>query len=501
TTNNASISLGKFINISLNGGDLLADAGNSASGVSLTFMNNGKIKGGNVTLNLSRGLGGYAYNVNADNDLTINGSVTGSTGWGAVLGFTAGGKLAMNSPGSISLQANDPGNGGGRVLISGDKGVTLNAAAGTVTLNAAKAATNGVNITSGNGAVSITNMVQDGSNGMTLTNANISSKDGIVLNGTTFWGQAVVMSGVNLTTGGDVDITGLAKNLTTGGLGAASSSGVQLSGSNISSTGGNITLTGTAGTDVSHPSISSLQVSNSTFTTNNALTLNGTTETTTGVKVTGSTLSAATLNVNGVARVQGTGFSLATSQLLGGLADLTNVSLSSAGSAAGAQNVLDNSIVNDANRDTMLAKRIENMTSVEMNGTAIFDDSAKSDKGWTHDYSSVDTPNGGWIFNNTSVTAGGDVNLKGVAFTNATVTVSNGSLTLDNGGAVPLTGTTVTVNDGAVSVHSGGGNIDLTKGNISAKRDITLKTDNGTVLISGANATVKANITSSDGDI
>ncbi|EMM4945031.1 hypothetical protein WAS47_005327, partial [Salmonella enterica] len=501
TTNNASISLGKFINISLNGGDLLADAGNSASGVSLTFMNNGKIKGGNVTLNLSRGLGGYAYNVNADNDLTINGSVTGSTGWGAVLGFTAGGKLAMNSPGSISLQANDPGNGGGRVLISGDKGVTLNAAAGTVTLNAAKAATNGVNITSGNGAVSITNMVQDGSNGMTLTNANISSKDGIVLNGTTFWGQAVVMSGVNLTTGGDVDITGLAKNLTTGGLGAASSSGVQLSGSNISSTGGNITLTGTAGTDVSHPSISSLQVSNSTLTTNNVLTLNGTTETTTGVKVTGSTLSAATLNVNGVARVQGTGFSLATSQLLGGLADLTNVSLSSAGSAAGAQNVLDNSIVNDANRDTLLAKRIENMTTVDMAGNAIFDDSAKSDKGWTHDYSSVDTPNGGWIFNNTSVTAGGDVNLKGGAFTNATVTVSNGSLTLDNGGAVPLTGTTVTVNDGAVSVHSGGGNIDLTKGNISAKRDITLKTDNGTVLISGTNATVKANITSSDGDI
>ncbi|EHN3208200.1 filamentous hemagglutinin N-terminal domain-containing protein [Salmonella enterica] len=501
TTNNASISLGKFINISLNGGDLLADAGNSASGVSLTFTNNGKIKGGNVTLNLSLGLGGYAYNVNADNDLTINGSVTGSTGWGAVLGFTAGGKLAMNSPGSISLQANDAGNGGGRVLISGDKGVTLNAAAGTVTLSAAKAATNGVNITSGNGAVSITNMVQDGSNGMTLTNANISSKDGIVLNGTTFWGQAVVMSGVNLTTGGDVDITGLAKNLTTGALGVASSSGVQLSGSNISSTGGNITLTGTAGTHVSHPSISSLQVSNSTLTTNNALTLNGTTETTTGVKVTGSTLSAATLNVNGVAHVQGTGFSLATSQLLGGLADLTNVSLSSAGSAAGAQNVLDNSIVNDANRDTLLAKRIENMTSVEMNGTAIFDDSAKADKGWTHDYSSVDTPNGGWIFNNTSVTAGGDVNLKGVAFTNATVTVSNGSLTLDNGGVVPLTGTTVTVNDGAVSVHSGGGNIDLTKGNISAKRDITLKTDNGTVLISGANATVKANITSSDGDI
>ncbi|HAA0767705.1 TPA_asm: filamentous hemagglutinin N-terminal domain-containing protein, partial [Salmonella enterica] len=500
TTNNASISLGKFINISLNGGDLLADAGNSASGVSLTFMNNGKIKGGNVTLNLSRGLGGYAYNVNADNDLTINGSVTGSTGWGAVLGFTAGGKLAMNSPGSISLQANDSGNGGGRVLISGDKGVTLNAAAGTVTLSAAKAATNGVNITSGNGAVSITNMVQDGSNGMTLTNANISSKDGIVLNGTTFWGQAVVMSGVNLTTGGDVDITGLAKNLTTGGLGAASSSGVQLSGSNISSTGGNITLTGTAGTDVSHPSISSLQVSNSTLTTNNALTLNGTTETTTGVKVTGSTLSAATLNVNGVARVQGTGFSLATSQLLGGLADLTNVSLSSAGSAAGAQNVLDNSIVNDANRDTLLAKRIENMTTVDMAGNAIFDDSAKSDKGWTQDYTLADLPNHGWVFNNTSVTAGGDVSLKGAGFTNSVVTITNGNLSIDNGGPAPLTGTTLTV-DGGVNVHAGAGSIDLKNGNISAKGNITLKADAGSIAISGKNASVKANITSTEGGV
>ncbi|EGG3946213.1 filamentous hemagglutinin N-terminal domain-containing protein, partial [Salmonella enterica] len=128
TTNNASISLGNFINISLNGGDFLADAGNADSRVSLTYRNNGQIQGGNVTLNVSRGLSGYAYRVQADNDLTINGPVTGSTGWGALLGFTAGGKLAMNSPGSISLQANETANGGGRLLISGDKGVSLNAA-------------------------------------------------------------------------------------------------------------------------------------------------------------------------------------------------------------------------------------------------------------------------------------------------------------------------------------------------------------------------------------
>lgn len=501
TTNNASISLGKFINISINGGDLLADAGNPDNAISLTYINNGKMQAGNMTLNLGNGLNGYAYNVQADNDLTINGPVNGNTGWGAVLGFTAGGNLAMNSPGSISLQANETTYGGGRVLVSGDKGVTLNAASGTVTLKAAKATTNGVNITSSNGAVSITNMVQNGSNGLTLTNANISSKDGIVLNGTTFWGQAVVMSGVNLTAGGDVDIYGVAKNLTTGILGAASASGVQLSGSNISSTGGNITLTGTAGTDKSKTGISSLQVSNSRLTTSNVLTLNGTTETTTGVKVTGSTLSADSLNVNGVAHVQGTGFSLGTSQLLGGLADLTNVSLSSAGSAAGALNTLDGSIVNDATRDTLLAKRIENMTTVEMGGQAIFDDSPKTDKGWKQDYTSADTPNGGWIFNNTTVNAGGDVDVKGAGFTNSTLTVTGGNLSLDNGGSAPLTGTSITANDGFVSVHSKAGIIDLTNGNISAKSDIDLMADKGGITITGVNATSCAGILSSTGNI
>ncbi|ELE3233654.1 hypothetical protein RLQ99_005014, partial [Salmonella enterica subsp. enterica serovar Muenchen] len=79
TTNNASIRLGTRINISLNGGDLLANAGSANNGVSLMFTNNGQIHGGNVTLNLTRGLSGYAYKVQADNDLTINGPVSGST--------------------------------------------------------------------------------------------------------------------------------------------------------------------------------------------------------------------------------------------------------------------------------------------------------------------------------------------------------------------------------------------------------------------------------------
>ncbi|EDW0787403.1 filamentous hemagglutinin N-terminal domain-containing protein, partial [Salmonella enterica subsp. enterica] len=410
TTNNASITVGKFINISLNGGDFLAGAANPDNAVSLTYSNNGQIHGGNVTLNLTLGLSGYAYKVQADDDLTINGPVNGNTGWSVPLSFIAGGKLEMNSPTSISLNAVETTNGGGKVVISGDKGVTLNAANGTVLLKAATAATNVVNITSSNGVVSISGMAQKkGSNGLTLTNANITA--------------------------------------------------------------------------------------------NNGITLNGTTETGTGVSVTGSNLSAPSLGVNGVASVSGTGFSLATSHLSGSLTNLVNVSLSSAGSGAGVINVLDSGIVNDANRDTLLAKKIDNMTTVDMAGNAIFDDSAKADKGWMQDYSSVDTPNGGWIFNNTSVTAGSDVNLKGAGFTNSTITVTNGSLTLDNGGPALLTGTTLTVSDGAVKVHAGAGNIDLSKGNISAKGDITLKADGGSIAISGTNTTVKAHITSAEGNI
>ncbi|EHY8215523.1 hypothetical protein K4555_004671, partial [Salmonella enterica] len=116
------------------------------------------------------------------------------------------------------------------------------------------------------------------------------------------------------------------------------------------------------------------------------------------------------------------------------------------------------------------------------------------------DYTLADLPNHGWVFNNTSVTAGGDVSLKGAGFTNSVVTITNGNLSIDNGGPAPLTGTTLTV-DGGVNVHAGAGSIDLKNGNISAKGNITLKADAGSIAISGTNASVKANITSTEGGV
>ncbi|ELH0979151.1 filamentous hemagglutinin N-terminal domain-containing protein [Salmonella enterica] len=207
TTNNASIRLGARINISLNGGDLLANAGSANNGVSLMFTNNGQIHGGNVTLNLTRGLSGYAYKVQADNDLTINGPVSGSTGWSVPLSFIAGGKLTINSPENIRLVAADTTNGGGRVVIQGDKGVSLNTVAGNISLTAASATTNSVNVSSDNGAVSMSAV-----GNIELSNGNISAKGNITLqtdNGT------VLISGANATakasitsTDNDIVITG-----------------------------------------------------------------------------------------------------------------------------------------------------------------------------------------------------------------------------------------------------------------------------------------------------
>ncbi|HBZ9867752.1 TPA: hypothetical protein MND73_004732, partial [Salmonella enterica subsp. houtenae] len=59
----------------------------------------------------------------------------------------------------------------------------------------------------------------------------------------------------------------------------------------------------------------------------------------------------------------------------------------------------------------------------------------------------------------------------------------------------------ITAKDGAVSIHSGAGNIDLTKGNITAKNDVTLKADKGGITITGTDATSRAEIRSSAGNV
>ncbi|ECW3064179.1 filamentous hemagglutinin N-terminal domain-containing protein, partial [Salmonella enterica subsp. enterica serovar Rubislaw] len=258
-TNNASISLGRDINISLNGGDFLAGAGNVDNNISLTYKNNGKIDAGNVTLNVSRGLSGYAYSVIAANDLMINGPVSGSTGWGVTLNFSAGGLLTMNSTGGISLSATDINNGGGKVVISGNKGVRLDASTGDILLKAASVETNSVTLNSSSGAVSVT--AQGGN--LTLGAGNISANSTVALNS----GGNITLDGANVTGHGDISLLG-AGNRT---------ARIQVLNSTLTSNGGNITLdqlnhstTSEDGTTVTSPNAMTVKVSNSTLNATNA---------------------------------------------------------------------------------------------------------------------------------------------------------------------------------------------------------------------------------------
>ncbi|EJL0891877.1 filamentous hemagglutinin N-terminal domain-containing protein [Salmonella enterica] len=311
--------------------------------------------------------------------------------------------------------------------------------------------------------------------------SHLSGRD-VIVEGTQAGNNAkslpIFISGATLTAERDITMRGVALN-------GATPAQLELrgAGNTLTATQGNITMENAAGCAslngvfLNGVSAGKVQLTalNGTINLSGAAINSGK-----GVNVTNAVLNASKACITG-----NNGFSITSSTLEGALADLSNVSLSSAGSAAGVTNTLDSSIVTAANRDNLLAKKIENMMTVDMGGQAIFDDSTKTDKGWKHDYTSADTPNGGWIFNNTTVNAGGDVNLKGASFTNSTLTVTGGNLSLDNGGSAPLTGSTITVNGGGVSVHTGEGNLDLSQGGVTASGDIALTSDNGSVILSG----------------
>lgn len=487
---NGTVGFKGFVRLHLNGGDAFIGPANTTSGnASVSFQNDDTIDAGNITLNTAGGVTGNNYGLSADKDLTVNGRLSLGVNSGVTSELKAGGLLKITAgTGDISFSAPDKSTGG-KILIEGKDGVGISADNGHLVMNAADTVKNTINISSSDGPVNLSGMVQDGTDALTLTNVSISSKGQTTLNGTTYWGNATVLSGLNISADGDVNISGIAKELATGKLGGAWATGATLVDSTVTSTNGDVTLTGISGSDPKNANPgNAVTVNNSSITANTTtgkILLNGTTQSITGVKVDSSSFSSASLDVKGVATIQGTGFTLTNSHLLGNLADLSSVTFSSAGSAAGVTNQLDSSIVTAGNRATLLKWHPENMTQIDMGGSAIFDDSRETDKGWVANFTSDTTPNGGWIFNNTKVIAGGTVDLKGAGFTNATVTVSDGDLNINNAGPAMLQGTTFSMANGGVHVHSKAGNINLTNGNISAKNDISLTADNGSVIING----------------
>ena len=647
STNNATITLGNNINISLNGGDFYAGPATTGNNASLIFNNNGKIIANNITMDVSRGLSGYAFSLFADNNLTINGPVSSNTGWGVTTNFSAGNLLSITAnQGGISFTATDATYGGSWVVISGKNGVDMQTSNGAVSVQSSASKLTGASIISDAGNVSIgsgagltllytnitsgadINLRAAGSNtgmlkvqssnlittsggnitlkqknhrvlaqdGTTNTNANamvvdilsssLNSGDGDIsvegynpnvclssasytntirnggimvgvrnnsvltgnnislnmeLNGSNAAYIPVFINGANITAKNDISISSTVND---------SANPVQIeirgAGNTLTAQAGNISLTNR----IKNSSTAILlngSGSNNAITLNalnGSINLNGTSTIGTGVGVTNATLNAQRANIYGLSTDNssiGNGFSITNTTLGGELTDLINVTLNSSGSGMGVTNVLDNSIVNDSNRNTLLSKDIDNMTVVDMNGTSIFDDGTKA---WEQKYQTDAHPNSGWIFNHTTVNAT-NVDLSGVGFTNSSLNITAGDLIINNNGSVLLTNSIINALQGAVKVNAQGGgltlgagsitakgdinlqannamlmqganltsssggvtanttlgNLDLTSGNISANKDINLHTENGTLTLKGKSGTSTSNITSIAGNV
>lgn len=474
---------------------------------------------GNITLNanITKTAGGdAALTLAADGNITLSGkNITSANGKLDITLLGAGSNTGMIKADNSTLNSN-----GGNITVdqlnhtsTGTDGNTVtnpNAMTIKVSGSTLNATSSDSTVTSGdvvlrsyNPDVNLSQSVYNNTvrnRGAILQISDTSHLSGrdIIVEGTQTGNNAkslpVFMNGATLTAERDITLRGVASN-------GATPAQLELrgAGNTLTATQGNITMENAAGC----ASLNGVFLNGSSAGKVQLTALNGTINLSgaainsdKGVNVTNAVLNASKACITG-----NNGFSITSTTLEGALADLTNVSLSSAGSAVGVTNTLDSSIVTADNRDNLLAKKIENMTTMDMGGQAIFDDSTKTDKGWKQDYTSSDTPNGGWIFNNTTVNAGGNVDVKGASFTNSTLTVTDGNLSLDNGGPAPLTGTSITANDGFVSVHAKAGNIDLTNGNISAKGDVDLRADKGGITITGANATSRAGILSSAGNI
>lgn len=337
TGNKGSITLGRSVNISLNGGDFYAGpakTGMTAPSVSLEFLNNGKIQAGNITMDVAGGMTGKYNSFIAADNLTINGPVTYSTGWGVNANITAGNTLKLNAAsGDITFTSTDAGGrdgnkGGGKIQISGKNGVDINSSTGKLFLNTSVGDKFGININSddGNislaaslggkendndtaltlnnttvntvkGNVSIKGVSLTGKEGLTSSGLSISSGGTTELSGKSGWGRAATLSGLNLTSKDDISVAGESP-------GRAWSTGLKIESSTINSTAGKITLTGLANSDPTNNrkgySKNGLEIINSKIKVDSShgIILKGTSSVESGVELTNVILHAKKGNID-----------------------------------------------------------------------------------------------------------------------------------------------------------------------------------------------------------
>ncbi|ECH1725973.1 filamentous hemagglutinin N-terminal domain-containing protein, partial [Salmonella enterica] len=531
----AKIQVGKGTNISLNGGNFTV-AGAEGSNISFTAPHgdNGTITAGNIVITAlgNQGINTAGLSLNATSgNLTINASkVTSQSTWNNNVTWSAGKLLSVLSAGNVNIVADDTSHGGGKTLLSGNDGVNINSTSGNVTASI-NGGNSGVNVSSAAGEV----VLNAGGGDLGFAKGNISANTTIKLKaagtvnatGEKQGGNISLNSGtmaadgdITLEAAGAADLSGVNISSTNGAVSAeaqgggitlgtgkiaahgditlkASAGSVNLGqGSSFISSDGNIALSGNTTGTTSDAVVLAGGSNNKKINVsavNGTVTLTGNATSGDGVSVINATVNATKAVITGVSE-SGHGFSLTNTTLQGSLADLSNVTLNSSGSGAGAWNILDSSVVTGTSRDNLLKKTTGSMTTVNMNGTAIFNSTSAA---WDRQYQTDDHPYNGWIFSNTTVNAA-SANLSGVGFINSTLNIATGNLTITGKDTVgvKLNGSTLNVSNGAVNISAAGGQTVLDNASISAKNGIVVSGGEGSISASG-----NASLNTTTGDI
>ncbi|HAG0017820.1 TPA: filamentous hemagglutinin N-terminal domain-containing protein [Salmonella enterica] len=469
--------------LSVTGSNLTASTGNvtlNTTGGTLTVNNsNLNATSGNVSLTAS------VLN-EKDNALSVSGGSIAASGNIALnttmgsLGLTGGNLTATT--GGITLNAT---NG----LVSTVKS-NLNATAGNISIEGhsenvdkvAPVSLNGGNLSAANGAINITG-VGSKDKGVYLNGGVNLNGSTINVNATSGAYEALLADGATFGATGDIVLTGTDN----------ARDGIKLQGNTkLTSSGGNVTLTGTSKGSGSGIFLGGSGINISA--TSGEITLNGTTKSACcgGIRMNDGSLSAKRATLTGVSTSSGVGFGLNNVTLGGDIAKGSNMTLSSAGSAETVTNTLyvQGGLSYQVFKQ-LQATGIDNNTAVlvTLNATDLSDMSFNATSGWVFDVANLSaasankTGTWGLTFSDVNATTSGNISLTGMNLVNSSLNSTSGNISLNT------TSETLTLNN--VTLGSGGGEVTLS-GTSAKEAGVKLS---GTVNVTKGNLTVNGTST------
>ncbi|EMW0227428.1 filamentous hemagglutinin N-terminal domain-containing protein [Salmonella enterica] len=508
---NVNLSVGELKGTVRNGGVLLGVQSSTLKGNNITLT--GTQKGANanqlpVFFNVAT--------VNATGNITLTGNSSAGS-QAAQLEFR--GKNDINATGNISVS-----NTGSQILFNGSNlasaCVSL-VAGGDITIKGERqSADDAINITNTvlnstgsnvnvSGYVNVTN---GGGTGVLLNNVNVSAASGCI----TMDGKGFDSSQGALRLQGNNNFS--AQNTVLSGEAGRNNTGAWLGG-NLNVTQGNLSVTGTSHHFNTGDTYRGLKADKLNLTVSSgSLNLTGKSVAydgrgaqqgaVAGLELINSCLSASSAALTGSSVDSGSGFILNNVTLSGGIEHGANLTLSSAGSAAGVSNTLDTKLTY-GNFQKLVASGIENNTTISLVTSdnellkALNYDESNQPTDWTADFgsltekfkSSVEGKTGLWNvqgLDGVCASVTGNISLTGV------VTLINGNLTAGNslnlsgatGTSLVLTNTNLTATSGNVSLSGDAVKLSGTKNGATNLQ--TINASQGSVIIT-ANGNVSGN--------